>query len=588
MNDSLLNLALSLHANPGVYALLLGSGVSRSAGIPTGWEIVVSLVDKLRKLLGDDSEADAESWYQVKFGKEPEYSSILEQIAATAAERNRLLRSYFEPNEEEREQWLKLPTAAHKAIASLVKKGFVRMILTTNFDRLLESSLEEQGITPDVISTDDALSGALPYVHSKITIVKLHGDYRDTRIKNTAQELTQYSSEISGYLDRVLDDFGLIVCGWSGEWDIALRNAILRCPSRRFTTYWTSIGEPKEDAKRIIEHRHAQVIPIESADKFFSDLLDKVSSLQEVEPLHPISTAIAIATTKRFLSEHKYNVRLHDLISEELEKVYGEISSARFDTHGEKIGIREFQARMHGYETISDTLLGILTTISYFDSTGSNAYHLTRCIERLNELPQRDGLVALIDLQRYPALLIAYATGISSIAARHYAHLASILITPKARENNKTYPAISQLNVWDVFTHEIYKWVPRPNAEREYTPANEYIHDVLRDCLRPYLPSDDAYQSTFDIFEYILALTYVDLVDKNRGPIGCFLWRYRNYGADRRSTPIEEFFSEGIAQGKNWELLSAGFFSGSVERLESVRERFDGFLQEVRRKRMVV
>lgn len=266
MDDSLLRLALSLHCNPGVYALLLGSGVSRSTGIPTGWEIVISLINKLRQLLSDDSEVDAESWYRVKFGREPEYSSVLEQVAATSAERNTLLRSYFEPSEEEREQGLKLPTAAHKAIASLVKEGSIRMILTTNFDRLLESSLEEQGIIADIISTDDALSGALPYVHSKCTIVKLHGDYRDTRIKNTAQELTQYSSELSDYLDRVLDDFRLIVCGWSGEWDIALRNAILRCPSRRFTTYWTSIGEPKEDAKRIIEHRHAQVIQIESAD----------------------------------------------------------------------------------------------------------------------------------------------------------------------------------------------------------------------------------------------------------------------------------------------------------------------------------
>ena len=33
MIDPMLSLAMSMHANPGVYALLLGSGVSRSAGI---------------------------------------------------------------------------------------------------------------------------------------------------------------------------------------------------------------------------------------------------------------------------------------------------------------------------------------------------------------------------------------------------------------------------------------------------------------------------------------------------------------------------------------------------------------------------
>jgi len=41
MLDPLLSLALSVRSNPGVYALLRGSGVSRAAGVPTGWEVVL-------------------------------------------------------------------------------------------------------------------------------------------------------------------------------------------------------------------------------------------------------------------------------------------------------------------------------------------------------------------------------------------------------------------------------------------------------------------------------------------------------------------------------------------------------------------
>lgn len=37
-------LATSMQAQPGVYALLLGSGVSTSAGVPTGWGVVTELV----------------------------------------------------------------------------------------------------------------------------------------------------------------------------------------------------------------------------------------------------------------------------------------------------------------------------------------------------------------------------------------------------------------------------------------------------------------------------------------------------------------------------------------------------------------
>jgi len=41
MDNGLLQLAFAIYNAPGVYALLLGSGVSRSAGIMTGWEIVL-------------------------------------------------------------------------------------------------------------------------------------------------------------------------------------------------------------------------------------------------------------------------------------------------------------------------------------------------------------------------------------------------------------------------------------------------------------------------------------------------------------------------------------------------------------------
>ena len=41
------SLAFAIHANPGVYAILAGSGVSRTAKIPTGWEITLDLVSRL-------------------------------------------------------------------------------------------------------------------------------------------------------------------------------------------------------------------------------------------------------------------------------------------------------------------------------------------------------------------------------------------------------------------------------------------------------------------------------------------------------------------------------------------------------------
>ena len=126
MVDPMISLAFSVQSGKGTYALLIGSGVSRSAGIPTGWEVMLDLTKQVARLRGDDCKGDPESWYRDTFDQEPDYAKLLEMIAKTPAERQQLLRQYFEPNDEEREQGLKVPQAAHKAIADLVLRGYVR------------------------------------------------------------------------------------------------------------------------------------------------------------------------------------------------------------------------------------------------------------------------------------------------------------------------------------------------------------------------------------------------------------------------------------------------------------------------------
>ena len=98
--DPILRVAFAIHSSPGVYALLLGSGVSRGAGIPTGWEIINDLVRKVAAGLGEDCGDDPAEWYRKKFDTEPDYSEILQQLGASPAQRRHLLHGYFEPTDE--------------------------------------------------------------------------------------------------------------------------------------------------------------------------------------------------------------------------------------------------------------------------------------------------------------------------------------------------------------------------------------------------------------------------------------------------------------------------------------------------------
>ena len=328
------SLAFSMHANPGVYAVLAGSGVSRAAKIPTGWEITLDLVQKLAAVRKQTCGPTPEEWYRNTFGKEADYSDLLDALCKTAAERQQLLRGYFEPSPEDREEGTKQPTAAHRAIARLAAKGFIRVILTTNFDRLIETALDGGGVAPTVLSTPDQVQGALPLVHTRCCVVKLHGDYLDPRIRNTQAELDSYPPKVSSLLDRVFDEFGLIVCGWSATWDRALREALHRAPSRRFTTYWAVRGNIEEEARQLVEHRAAESVAIKDADEFFSGLQQHVESLEEFARPHPLSTEAAVGSLKRYLSETRHRIRLSDLVDGVVDDVIEATSGEGFSTAG--------------------------------------------------------------------------------------------------------------------------------------------------------------------------------------------------------------------------------------------------------------
>ncbi|CAI7991992.1 tRNA dimethylallyltransferase [Geodia barretti] len=103
------SLSFSMQANPRIYALLLGSGVSRPAEIPTGWEIVVDLLGKLAASMGEEGVTDVEEWYFEKYQEFPDYSKMLDALARKPGERQQLLRPYFEPSDEQRREGVNSP-----------------------------------------------------------------------------------------------------------------------------------------------------------------------------------------------------------------------------------------------------------------------------------------------------------------------------------------------------------------------------------------------------------------------------------------------------------------------------------------------
>lgn len=585
MLDPMLTLAHSLHSNKGVYALLLGSGVSRSAGIRTGWEITLDLIDRLAHMTEKQPVADLETWYTEKLGEVPDYSKILEMLAPTQSERQALLRDYFEPSNEEREQGLKQPQKAHRAIARLVREGYIRVIITTNFDRLIESALRDEGVETSVLSTTDAITGAIPLAHSPCTVIKLHGDYLDTRLKNTPNELESYDLETDELLDRILDEYGLIVCGWSAEWDAALRSAFERAKARRYTTYWCVHRQPSESAQRLIKLRQAQTIYPENADQFFDSLLEQVLALKELSSPHPLTAPVAVALCKRYLAEERYKIRLHDLIITETERVYEQLNSPAFSASADQSD-QDILKRMKQYRRAINVLVHLLTTGSFWGAEFHK--HIWRkSIDRIaNAIPTRSGKKVWLNLYHYPALLLIYAGGLAAMANHNYVSLSAIIREPTVQEFSVLHPIAMKVNPFEVMEHNLANRVLFPNQNSRYTPMSDHLFEVTREPLRSLIPNDSEYERLFDRFEYFLSLVYVDMdnpdsdnIEHKWAPVGSYAWRRRWIDKSRFNRVRDELEHHG----ENWGPLQSGFFRGSVTRAKKVDEAFNEHLDKVLR-----
>lgn len=313
--ERLTTLAFSMYSNKGAYVLLLGSGISRSAHIPTGWEIESCLIEQLATVKREIIKEDAHQWFKEKYKKEASYSSLLEELVQTPTERVQLMKQFFEPTDDEKDLGWKQPTKAHKAIAKLAKAGYVRVILTTNFDRLLEQAFESEGITPQVISHEAAISQATPLVHCQIpTIVKINGDYIDCQFRNTTQELDEYPPIMKQYLKRIFEDYGLITCGWSGEWDKGLINIISESTLPRYNSFFATVGTAKENIQDLSRLRHGELLPISGADEMFSELWEQVSALNENHVNKNMGHDIMIAKFKKYLSSNQYDIEYTDML----------------------------------------------------------------------------------------------------------------------------------------------------------------------------------------------------------------------------------------------------------------------------------
>lgn len=566
-------LALSLHHSPGVQALLIGSGVSRSAGVPTGWEITLDLIRRLAEVQGEQTEANITTWYQKKYGHSPDYSDLLDSIASTPAERRSIIHSYIEGNAEDAPRQ---PTLAHNSIAKLISSNHIRLVITTNFDRLLERSLHDIGISPTVIASEDALSGAPPLIHSQCTIVKLHGDYMDARIRNTQDELISYGPLFESMLDRIFDEFGLVVAGWSGDWDTALRNAILRSPNRRYPFYWASRGTVCQMGTDLVNHRLGKTIAIDDADTFFSQLTQKVQALSSLKQANPSSISMAIAHGKRTCRDDRLVIEWSDLLANEVSKFSSYVKSPNFHPYNptkESLNqlIRDIIARSECLRRL--VLIGTRWgTAEAFQSVLSAIDALT-----FSDL-DRSGFSWVVGLRRLGASLCFYWSLSAAFMREDFARVAR-LMHMHIQGNSDEHPFAVQRLPFQVITPN---WSVLDGLEAAIAPHSTYFSGIFLTESKDISMSEAQANRAWDSIEFLICAEYFYWrLSSNEqfgmppwGPFGKFCWQRSDRSRKERLDYLNGLFA-GSPE------IRAGLFGGSVLELQKITGPLAQFLDRI-------
>jgi NAD-dependent SIR2 family protein deacetylase len=479
-------LATGIHAQPGVYAILLGSGISRAAGIPTGWEIVTDLVQTVAAAEDPDNvesheqaKNDPEAWWTERTQSELGYSSLLAEIASSSAARQGLLSKYFMTSDDELANGQKQPTSAHNSIAELVRAGWIKVIITTNFDRLMEDALSAAGVAYQVISRPEVVQGATPLAHATATVIKLHGDWADLEFRNTVDELNQYPGEWVELLGRIFNEYGLVIAGWSAEWDRALVRALESTP-RRYPLYWDSRSAKKAQAVNLIAQHAGHVIESASADQLFTDLAASIDALQRLaEP--PLTTAMAIARLKRALPDPLRRIELHDLVHEKTREAIDRIALTRSNTPD----VSELDGLLDELLAATTPILSLLIEAIHYDD-GTHTHLWCEVIQWLLDARQFKQYTAVDRLQHYPALLALRTMGITAIRHGRDGVLIESLTRPRWKDpfSRVTFTSAAQvLNMNHVLDGIPINNLPRWGGQGWQYPPSHLLKIVMEQQL---------------------------------------------------------------------------------------------------------
>lgn len=274
---------------------LLGAGASAAAGIPTAEDMVWDFKQRLfisQRRVSPQTVTDLSSPviraqlqnHIDSSGRFPtpsapdEYAALFEAVYPAEADR----RTYLDAKVAGAK-----PSYGHLALATLMRAQLTRLVWTTNFDPLVADACAKVydatgPLTTVALDAPDLAAQCITEGRWPVE-VKLHGDFRSRRLKNTSDELRQQDARLRQILVDSCRRFGLVVAGYSGRDDSimdALEETVRQSSAFPAGLFWLHRGDepPLPRVGRLLRRAtqagtDAVLVVVESFDEALRDLM---------------------------------------------------------------------------------------------------------------------------------------------------------------------------------------------------------------------------------------------------------------------------------------------------------------------------
>lgn len=251
------------------FAFFLGAGASKQSGIIIANEMIRHFKEQIiaqccpDEFKTDDEKKDwlaEQDWYKADGS---EYCKCFER---------------FEPKEIGRQRYIEkiiekaAPSFGYVVLANLMASEHINTIITTNFDDLVYSACTTfTGLRP-IVYAYGLLASEMRFTAKRPKILKLHGDYLYSTLKNTDSELDSQDPNMIRQVRQVLSEYGLIVVGYGGGDESVMK--VLSDISERNDLYWCIHRGAKinADVEKLLRDKRGYLVEIDGFDEMMNEV----------------------------------------------------------------------------------------------------------------------------------------------------------------------------------------------------------------------------------------------------------------------------------------------------------------------------